>query len=203
MTCGVRGLRVVATLLAKHAVWVSPPNRRDWLEGMRHELDHVPRGISALHWAAGCALVGYIERIRFMMRSLATLPRWLLALEMTVCLAPLTLLFIAIVAATARGLTTAEDGLLYGSVSVLGPVGLAVAIRLILSSHHAIGRATVVALTALGLWTVLACSGLVLHDGAPFSSTWHDFVLIALLPALGAMHLVHIASQRRAALLAL
>jgi hypothetical protein len=190
---------MVATLLVRHAVWVSPPKRKDWVQAMRHELDHIPLGVSALQWAVGCVLVSYIERIRFMTRSLTTLPRWLLALEMTVCLAPLTLLFIAILAAIARGLMPVEYGVLYGSMSVLGPVGLAVAVRLILFSGDAVGRTTVVALVLLAPWTVVACSGQVLHDGAPFSNTWRDFVLIALLPALGAIHLVHIISERRAA----
>jgi hypothetical protein len=196
MTSGQANARKVAVLLIKHAAWVSPPDRKEWSQAMINELDHVPRGASALWWALGCTFASYLERMRIMTRSLTNLPRWLLALEMAVCLVPLTLLFIAVLAMTARSVMPLEYGILSGSATLLGPLGLAVALRIVFFAGGSVGRTTTTILALLAAWTVLAYSGQLLHNGTPFSGWWREFVLIALLPSWAVVHLLRINSER-------
>ena len=133
-----------------------------------------------------------------MTRSLTSLPRWLLSIEMAICLVPLTWLFIAVLAMTGRGVMPLEYGIVSGSATLLGPLGLAVALRVVFFTEASVGRITTVILLALAAWTVLAYTGLVLHNG-DFISAWREYVLIAFLPALAVAHLLQISSQRRTA----
>jgi hypothetical protein len=165
---------------------------------MANELDHIPRGTPALWWALGCTLVSYQERVRIMTRPLAHIPRWLLLLEMALCLVPLTWLFGAVLAMTARGAMPLEAGILYGSVALVGPIALATALRFVLSHASSVGRVTTTLLVLLAAWTVLGYSAQVLHNGLPPSAWWREFVLIALLPACAVAHLLRINSERRA-----
>lgn len=198
MIVGPAGARKTAALLIRHAAWVSPSNRKDWFRAMSNELDHMPGGASALKWALGCAYVSYLERILIMPRSLANLPRWLLSLEMMICLVPLTWLFIAVLATTGRGALPLEYGIVIGSATLLGPLGLAVALRVVFLSEGSLGRATTIVLALLAAWTAVAYTGQLLHNGT-FLSMWREFVLIVLLPAWAVAHLLHISSQRRPA----
>lgn len=116
---------------------------------------------------------------------------------MLVCLVPLTWLFIAVVAMTARGAIPLEYGILSSSATLLGPIGLAVALRAVFFTGVSVSRTTTTLLALLAGWTVLAYSGQVLHNGT-FLSAWREYVLIALLPAVAVMHLVQINTHRRA-----
>jgi hypothetical protein len=198
MTSGEAKARTVAVLLLKHAAWVSPPDRKEWSQAMINELDHVPRDVSALWWALGCTFVSYLERIHIMTRSLTNLPRWLLSLEMALCLVPLTWLFIAVIAMMGRGRMPLEYGILAASATLLGPIGLAIAIRVVFLIGGSVGRPTTTILALLAAWTMLAYSGQVLHSGAPFSGWWREFVLLAILPSWAVLHLLQINSERRA-----
>ena len=197
MTSGQANARKLAVLLVKHAAWVSPPDREEWSQAMISELDHVPRGAAALWWALGCTFASYLERMRIMTRSLTNLPRWLLALEMAVCLVPLTWLFVAVLAMTVQGVMPLEYGMLSGSATLLGPLGLAVALRIVFFAGGSVGRTTATMLALLAAWTVLAYAGQVFHNGTPFSGWWREFVLIALLPSWAVAHLLRISSERR------
>lgn len=197
MSSAEERVRKAAFRLVKHAAWVSPPNREEWSRAMLHELDHIPRGASALRWALGCAFVSYLERMDIMTRSLGELPRWLLSIEMAVCLVPLTGLFVAILTTTARGVMPLGFGIVSGSVALLGPVALVVTLRLAHASNARVGRTTTMLLALLAAWTVLAGSVQVLRSGT-FLATWRDYVLITLLPALAVTHLLQVNSARRA-----
>lgn len=165
---------------------------------MLNELEHMPRGASALSWALGCTLVNYWERISMMTGSLNSIPRWLLSLEMAVCLVPLTWLFIAVLAMTVRGVMPLELGILVGSAALLGPIGVVVAVKIIFLSGGSVSRTTATVIVSLAAWTVLACCGQVISSGAPFSDWWRDLALIALLPAWAVVHLLQINAGRRA-----
>jgi uncharacterized membrane protein YhdT len=197
MTFGEASARKMAALLLRHAAWVSPPDRKEWSHAMTNELEHVPRGVAALRWALGCALVGYLERMNTMTRSLTNLPRWLLSLEMAVCLVPLTWLFIAILAMTVRGRMPVDFAALAGSATLLGPVCLAVAMRIVFVKKASVGRETATLLPLLAAWTVVAYSGQLLHGGTPLSAWWREWVLIAPLPCWAVVHLLQINSERR------
>jgi fumarate reductase subunit D len=197
MTSGEVSARKVAALLVRHAAWISPASRGEWFQAMANELDHISGGVSALWWALGCASVSYLERMNIMTRSLTSLPRWLLSIEMAVCLVPLTWLFIAVLAMTGRGIMPLQYGILSALASLLGPLGLAVAVRIVFFADKSVGRVMTIILTLLAAWTVLAYTDQALHNGT-FVSTWRDYVLIALLPAMAVLHLLQISSQRRA-----
>ena len=197
MTPGEASTRKLAVLLVNHAAWILPPDRKGWSRAMINELDHIPRAASALWWALGCTFVSYLERIHIMRRPLTDLPRWLLSLEMALCLIPLTWLFVAVLVMMARGVMPLEYGILSSSAALLGPIGLAVAMRIVFVTGGSVGRATTTILALLAAWTVLAYSGQVLRSGTPFSGWWREFVLIALLPSWAVVHLLQINSERR------
>lgn len=197
MTFAETKARKMAALLVRHAAWVSPPDRKEWSHAMINELDHVPSGASVLRWALGCTLVSYLERINIMTRSFTSLPRWLLSLEMAVCLVPLTWLFLAILAMTARGRMPVDYAILAGSATLLGPVSVAVAMRIVFVQKGSVGRVTSILLPLLAAWTVVAYGGQLLHNGLPLAAWWRDFVLIALLPSWAVVHLLQINSERR------
>jgi hypothetical protein len=193
---GTSGHRLAAVLL-KHAAWISPPARKEWLHAMHNELEHLPRGAAALSWALGCALVGYRERVFVMVGSLSNVARWLLSIEIAVCLVPLTWLFIAVFALTAHGAMPLQFGILAASGALLGPIGLLIALRTIFVAKGSLRRTTTIVMALLAAWTVVAYCLQVMQDGASFSDGWRDFVLIAVLPAWAVLHLLQINAARR------
>lgn len=175
---------------------VSPGERAEWAQAMLNELDYLSPDMSAVGWALGCILVCYSERIRAMVRSLESLPRWVLVLEMVVCFLPLTLLFSAVVQRGLHGGFTLQAGLLYGSATILGPLGFAAALRSIFSNSGGMSRATIAGLCLLAAWTLAAYSTQILTFGqSHLSDWWREFVLIAVLPVLAVLHIVFINSH--------
>ena len=196
-------IRGVARALVKHAAMVSPGERAEWAQAMTNELDYLSPDLSAVGWALGCLWACYVERIRAMVRSLESLPRSVLVVEMVVCFLPLTWLFLAVVQRGLDGGFAPQAALLYGSATILGPLGFAAAVRSIFSKSRAMSRITITALCVLAAWTVAAYSAQLLTFGhSHFSEWWREFVLIAVLPALAVLHVVFINSHRRGSLLA-
>ena len=196
MRTGKTATREAATLLLKHASWVSPRKRKQWLQAMANEMDHIPEDASALWWAVGSVFVSYLERVDNMIRSSISLPRWLLCLEMAVCLGPLAWLFAGALAMTGRTAMPLDYGIPLISAALLGPLGLVLALRTVFFTGSSVGRATTILLSLLAAWTLVEYTGQVLHGA--FLSTWRDYVLLALLPPLAVAHLLQINSQRRA-----
>ena len=131
-----------------------------------------------------------------MIRPFESLPRWVLVLEMLVCFLPLTLLFSAVVQRGFHGGFTPQAALLYGSATILGPLGLAAALRSIFSKSAAMNRAAIAALCLLAAWTLAAYSVQLLTFGQThLSDWWREFVLIAVLPILAVAHVAFINSQ--------
>jgi hypothetical protein len=191
----------VARGLVKHAAMASPKERADWAQAMINELDYLPPDLSAVGWALGCILVSYSERMRAMIRSFESLPRWVLALEMLVCFLPLTLLFSSVILTGLHGGFTLQTCLLYCSGAVLGPLGLVAALRSIF--FKSMSRATIAGLCLLAAWTIAAYAAQVLTFGqSHLSDWWREIVIIAVLPALAVIHLVFINTHRRASLIA-
>jgi hypothetical protein len=137
-----------------------------------------------------------MERIYAMPRSLTNLPRWILSLEMALCLLPLTGLFIAVLAMTASGRMPLQYGILAGSGALLGPIGVALAARIVFVSGAAVGRTMKAVVLLLAAWTVLAYSAQIMH-GTAFAGGWREFVLLALLPSWAVVHLLRISAERR------
>ena len=133
-----------------------------------------------------------------MIRSLKSLPRWALALEMLVCFLPLTLLFSAVVQRALHGGFTQQEFWLYCSGAILGPLGLAAAVRSIFFRPAALSRAMMTGLCLLAAWTLAAYFAQILTFGqSHVSDWWREIVIIAVLPTLAVLHLVFINSHRQ------
>jgi hypothetical protein len=168
---------------------------------MANEMNHLPPHTSQLAWALNCVAVSYTERVRIMSRSVLSLSRWVLALEMLVCFLPLTLLCFAIVTTAFYGFYTPLNAVLLCSATAVGPFGLLVTLR-----HGILGRAvksrvTLPLLCALALWNLLAYTSQFAGVGSPLSA-WREVLLCAVFPALGSFHLWNLLAPRRAALAA-
>ncbi len=138
-----------------------------------------------------------------MVRSLKYLPPWVLVLEMLVCFLPLTLLFSAVVQRGLHGGFAPPEALLYGSATILGPLGLAAALRSIFTPSASMSRAAILALCLLAAWTLAAYSTQILTFGqSHLADWWQEFVLIAVLPIIAVLHVVFINSHRRVPLVA-
>jgi hypothetical protein len=159
---------------------------------MISEIDHLPSAGAAIRWAMGCVIAGYIERIR-MSRSIRHLSRWVLSLEMLLCFVPVTCWFEAVTSSSIRVMGWPPILLLLASASLVGPIGLIVAVKTIVFGR-AVGRLTTAALCVFALWTFASYLALSLGNPGELSSDWRDIVLFAVLPGLAAAHLAYMAS---------
>jgi hypothetical protein len=125
------------------------------------------------------------------------IPRWLIGIEMLVCFVPLTLLGVAVVAVAAKGVMPVRDALLYLSVVAVGPIGLVIAFRKIMRYDTVLRKGTVVVLCLAAGWTLLAYTAHLVINNGPAADWWREFVVIALLPAIGVVHLIVVGSTRR------
>jgi len=183
-------IRATANRIARLAQTLFPHHRSDWAKALANELQHVPSDMDALRWATGALFTAICERMRIMKSGTLHVPRWLLSIEMLVCFVPLTLLGVAIVASAAKSVMTIRDAFLYLSVAAVGPIGLVVALRKILRYGTVLGKGMVLVLCLAAGWTLLAYTIQVVIDHAPVANWWREFVLIALLPAIGVGHLL-------------
>jgi hypothetical protein len=119
------------------------------------------------------------------------LSRWVLTLEMLLCFVPLTLLFFTIAWYSAK--FRALDNFGYLSVAALGPVGFIVAFRAIVLNRPSLPRPAIIALCALAIWTPVAYTLHVLGESGSVLGQWREVILVGLLPALAAVHLVFLA----------
>jgi hypothetical protein len=188
----------VAHGLMKHAVRVSPKERAEWAQAMATELEYLPPDLQAVRWALGCIVASYLERMNVMLRSLAALPRSVLAMEMLICFLPLTLVFSTVInAATHGGYTSQAAFMLYFSGSLLGPLGLAAAFHSIFLTPGRMSRTVIVGLGLLTVWTLGAYTSQLVNFGqSRLADWWHEFVIIAVLPALAVLHLASINFNR-------
>jgi hypothetical protein len=188
----------VARGLMKHAVRVSPQERAEWAQAMATELEYLPPDLQAVRWALGCVSASYIERMNPMLRSLAALPRPVLAMEMLICFLPLTLVFSTVINAASHGGYTSQAFLLYCSGSLLGPLGLAAAFHSIFLAPGRMSRTVIVGLGLLTVWTLAAYTSQLVNFGqSRLTDWWQEFVIIAVLPALAVLHLASITFNKQ------
>jgi hypothetical protein len=205
------------------AATLMPAARIGWTRAMRSEFDHIENDRQAFLWAAGCLLTGIKERMNTMIHGDLKISRWLLAPEMLLCFAPLTLLwldgidgrsgllhlnsvvihkyFIGVPGATAF-LIAMFAGV---ALATIGPVALVVAFRTILLRtpvKNAVLRVALIAAPILyGLMSVTLRAvetGAAAFDceSADAFDFWSGIFLLSILPALGAAHLAaHPASR--------
>ena len=211
-------LRRSAAALMRISALSLPPRRRDWAAAMRSEYEHIHADRQAFNWAAGCLLVSLKERM-IMIKGDLRVSRWLLTPEMLLCFVPLTLLwldgidggsgllrlnraFIQKYFIAAPGGTMLLIALISGVIlATIGPIALVAALRLILWGRpirNAWLRAALVA-APLVYGVTAIFSRIVDIGGAAFSAAasdafdfWSGIVLLSLLPALGALHLLRL-----------
>jgi hypothetical protein len=195
----------IARALVAHAARVAAPDHTDWITAMAHELKHLPRSESALSWALGSVLVSYTGRMRVMIRSTADWPRWLLLLEMLLCLGPATAYFTFVSVSIAQGYTLfpaqgytqIQEGLIFGSATLIGPIGLVSAFRTLFSRSYGPGRLLTTLLWLLAAWTLIAFVAMLVHFRLGLI-TWCGMLLpFALLPTWAVVHLAWFGSTRR------
>jgi hypothetical protein len=197
----------IARALVAHAARVAASDHEEWIAAMGHELEHLPATESALSWALGSVLVSYTGRMHVMIRSSANWPRWLLLLEMLVCLGPVTAYFAFVSVSTAQGFTLfpaqgytlVQEGLIFGSASLIGPVGLVSAFRTLFSRTYGPGRLLTPLLWVLAVWTLAAFVAMLVHFHLGLSAWCGMLLPFALLPASAVAHLAWFGSIRRRA----
>ena len=129
-------------------------------------------------------------------QSLTKLPRWLLILEMAICLVPMTWLFVAVLASTASGQLTMSAGLLDAFATLVGPVACLVALWTIFRASSPVNRALTAILALLAVWAAAAYATQLSQSGT-IVQVWREYILIAVLPMLATAHLMYIQSYRR------
>lgn len=196
--------RRLAQLLVAHAANVLPRDCAQWGRAMCSEIDYLQSSSAALQWALGCVLASYTERISHMTFGTLRVSRWVLGLEMIMCFLWLTLMFVAL---ATRGLYFGFTGLLpmdewfftMLSITVVGPIGIVVAFRLVVLGRRLTSPVTKVVLCILAAWPIFAFAGEVLNRGGWLAGrpgaqaeALGLMVLFAFLPALGIAHLVYL-----------
>ena len=185
-------VRHFAVRLAAHAEKALPRGRADWASAMRNEVHHISGNYAALKWALGCVFASYRERMRTMIAGNPRISRWVLVLEMLFCFTPLTWLCLATFANLGR--MEGKTGIFALTVAAAGPIGLIVAFKVVVLNRPSLTKFAMAVLCILAAWTGFAYSLQILAEAEP-THHWRDFVLIALLPALGIAHLLYLATR--------
>jgi hypothetical protein len=190
--------RLAHALLA-HAAKVGAPDHAEWIQAIAHEWEHLPKGQAALSWALGCVFVSYTGRVRAMLRSPVHWPRWLILLEMLICLGPASAYFVLISISTVQGyllflptqgLTQLQEGLIFGSAALIGPVGLFAAYKTLFSHTPPHGSLMTIVLASLVAWAMTVCAGLFGYLHLEVAAWFAMYVLpFVLLPAAAVAHL--------------
>jgi len=214
--------RRIASAFMRGAATLMPAARIGWTKAMRSEFDHIENDRHAFLWAAGCLLTGIKERMNSMIHGDLKISRWLLAPEMLLCFAPLTLLWLDGIEGRSGllrlngavmhkhfigvpGGTAFLVSMIAGVVlATIGPIALLAAFRMILLRMPIKNAALRVALIAApilyGLMSVTlravetgtATFNLASADAFDF---WSGIFLLSFLPALGAAHLLRISPR--------
>jgi hypothetical protein len=193
----------MARCLIAHASRILQKRRADWARAMRSELEYVPQGLPALRWSIGCLFATYRERATIMqMGTLQTtkISRVALTLEMLLC-------FLQPTGAGLLGLFTtplfaghppfgAPISVLLVTTSFVGPLGLFLAFKFIVLAQRWMSKRITAVLCALAAWTFVGNTFFVLSV-ASRGFELRAFVLLALLPVVGAAHLVYLANTGR------
>jgi hypothetical protein len=183
--------RIAVMLVDRAARWL-PTRRSEWGEAMREELRHVKSDRHVLEWALGCVFASFTERVRAMSVSRLGVSRWVAVLEWLVCFGPLTLLWLAAVSFIGTGVDTARV-ITVMLIGALGPIALVAALAGTISSKAFpqpwLIKSLLAGFLLLGVLQLLEMSKAVrLHW---FDVNGSPFVLLAVLPLLGCLHLLY------------
>jgi hypothetical protein len=201
----------IARALAAHAVRVAEPDDAEWTKAMMHEREHLPPDASVLSWALGCVSVSYRGRLRAI--TFPDLLRWVaLLMLLLLCLGPACWNFIHITVSVAQGYplfpgarafpaTSMQAGLIFGSATLVGPIGLAASLWTLSSPAHRPGTMFMVVLWTLTAWGFhmlrLPAQYPLLTHTSPGNEIFTILLNFVLLPALGVTLLQCLDVRRR------
>lgn len=195
--------RTVARRLLAHAVSVLPAGHSGWAKAMRNELDYIQQDVVACRWAIGCLSACYIARIKTMeVREMKTvsISRVVLSLEMLLCfVVPTgTVLsgFITIIFSESLQFWSTPMSALLLTTGLVGPLGLFLAFKSIVLETRQMSKRMTFVFSALAGWTFVGNTFFVLSVASP-GYELRAIILMALLPAVGAAHLVYLANAER------
>ena len=202
----------IARALAAHAVRVAESDHAEWTTAMIHEQEHLPPDASALSWALGCVAVSYRGKLRAMTRLPDPL-RWVaLFMMFLLCLGPACWNFVHIAVSAAQGYplfpgaralpnSLMQAGLIFGSATLIGPVGLVAALWTLSSPAHRPGTVFMVVLWTLTAWAIctlrLPAQYPLLTHAKPGTEIFTILLNFVLLPALGVALLQSLDVRRR------
>lgn len=199
----------IARALIAHAARVAAPEHIEWTTAMIHEQQHLPFDASALSWALGCVFFSYRGRLRAMNR-LPDLPRWLPLTTLLLCLGPACAYFIFVAVSIAQGYllftlpyTVMQEGLVFGSATLIGPIGFAAVFWTLSSPARRPGTMVITVLWLLTAWTLVVLLGLfeqyglLAHIRTAPGQMLALLVPSVLLPALAVAQLQWLDRRRR------
>ena len=179
--------RRIARALASHAVRVGAPAHAEWTKAMMHEQEHLPPDASVVSWALGCVWVSYRGRLRAMIRLPDALSPATLRVILLLCLIPASWSFDYVASNMAQDYPlSAGARLILGLATLIGPIGLAVALWSLASPSHRPGSIFIVVLVALTAWaiTMLTLSAqypLLTHAKPGITKILLNFVVLPVL----------------------
>jgi hypothetical protein len=188
--------------LVRLAARLLPAKRAEWATAMLAELQQCEPAGAAVLWAAGCLVAALKERVSAMLRSSLRISPWVAVPEMLLCFGPLTIAFRDALWALsgvlhrpmAGGLSDAAVPLVAAALAAMGPIGLVVAFRSLFNAKRISARWLRAALLAApGLNGVVLTAHAVGERAAGALQAfdfWSGLVLLSVLPALGAAHLM-------------
>ena len=190
-------------IMLRHSLRVLPSSREEWGRAMLAEARHIEGRSQRVMWAAGCLIAAYKERSAHMCE--VNVSRGVLAMEWIFCFGFLSLWGIVEILdipglasgnleqlaayLSQRGPAAAVAGGLELLVSMLGPIGLLLALRYISSGRGLRNRTFATAAISTLLLSGALVMGLHAWQGSTVGFDWRGLTLLALLPAFGYWHL--------------
>jgi hypothetical protein len=198
-----------AAILLGLADWLMPAERKEWLAAMRAEAAHLPSG-AALSWALGCVVSALKERTMLRTGTL-DVSRWIFAFEL-LCFVPITIGWWDAVAGDSGVIRLNGEiisryflenahskfilAMMIASavVGVVGPVGLMLSGRFILTGRglrsRAAGFAMICVLLLVGAAWIVAR---VIWGTGAYAASFSSMLLLVFLPAAVLWHLMALA----------
>lgn len=202
----------LAFALVRLAARLLPQERDGWARAMSAELHHVDGGYHALVWSIGCLTSSITVRIRAMVVGSFRISRWVLAPELALCFVPLTFGWLDVMfgasgivhfdmtvveryfLAEPGGLTALLTIGAQAMLGIVGPIGLLLALRLVVLNRplrsHALATALVAA--AVLIAAVFIANQAILGSIATAWDVAGALILFSMLPAAGILHLLYL-----------
>jgi len=201
---------VAANMLAV-ARRVLPEGRRAWADAMDAELSHLPPD-AELRWAFGCLLAAIKQGLSSMKTGTFRVNRWIMLVEIIGCFGFLTLAWweftfgpsgvVRLNGEIVDKVFLGSPGggyllglmILFAFTGLVGPVGLWLGLRYVLSNRALDNRALGITLIAApAVQWIAGLIGMIWMPTGDFATGLELLVLCTLLPIAGVLHLMYLA----------